>query len=182
MFLLFTGADATATPVPGTGYTFSVLKQAQALGDFDALAAADREVVHYHFDDPTIDPAEAFERVALDIPVGCRCAEASGLDCRDCGRGRSPSPRNPAKWPGCFRRRISACSKALTAISGSSPNGSWMRSASPTDRAWPMSAPAAAGSRSVSRAASVRTARVYAQDIQPQMIDVDSAASARAKD
>jgi glucose-6-phosphate isomerase len=63
MFLLFTAADATATPVPGAGYTFSTLKHAQALGDFEALAAADREVVHYHFDDPTIDPVLAFERV-----------------------------------------------------------------------------------------------------------------------
>jgi hypothetical protein len=63
MFLLFTAADATATPVPGAGYTFSTLKHAQALGDFEALVAADREVVHYHFDDPTIDPVQAFERV-----------------------------------------------------------------------------------------------------------------------
>jgi glucose-6-phosphate isomerase len=63
VFLLFTAADATATPVPGAGYTFSTLKQAQALGDFEALAAADREVVHYHFDDPAIDPVQAFERV-----------------------------------------------------------------------------------------------------------------------
>jgi hypothetical protein len=63
-FLLFTAADATATPVPGSAYTFGVLKQAQALGDFDALAAADRDVVQYHLDDPAMDPAEAFERVA----------------------------------------------------------------------------------------------------------------------
>jgi hypothetical protein len=62
-FLLFTGTDATATPIPGTAYTFSVLKQAQALGDFEALAAADRDVVQYHLDDPSVDAAEAFERV-----------------------------------------------------------------------------------------------------------------------
>ena len=63
-FLLFTGADATSTPIPGTNYTFSLLKQAQALGDFAALADADREVVQYHFEDPATDPSEAFERVA----------------------------------------------------------------------------------------------------------------------
>jgi hypothetical protein len=62
--LLFTGADATSTPIPGTNYTFSLLKQAQALGDFAALADADREVVQYHFEDPATDPSEAFERVA----------------------------------------------------------------------------------------------------------------------
>jgi glucose-6-phosphate isomerase len=62
-FLLFTGADATSTAIPGTSYSFSVLKQAQALGDFAALAAADRKVVQYHFDDPASDPTQALERV-----------------------------------------------------------------------------------------------------------------------
>ena len=41
------------TLVPDTGYSFSVLKHAQALGDFDALAAAGRDVLHVHFDDPS---------------------------------------------------------------------------------------------------------------------------------
>ncbi len=48
VFLLLTTDDPTATPVPGADYTFSTLKHAQALGDFDALAAAGRHVVHYH--------------------------------------------------------------------------------------------------------------------------------------
>ncbi len=48
VFLLLTTDDPTATPVPGADYTFSTLKHAQALGDFDALAAADRHVLHYH--------------------------------------------------------------------------------------------------------------------------------------
>jgi hypothetical protein len=39
--------------VPETTFTFSTLKQAQALGDFDALVANGREVVHYHLDDPS---------------------------------------------------------------------------------------------------------------------------------
>jgi glucose-6-phosphate isomerase len=55
IFLLLTATDASATPVPGAGYTFSALKQAQALGDFDALVANHRHVVHYHLDDPTAD-------------------------------------------------------------------------------------------------------------------------------
>jgi len=63
LFLLMTATDASATPIPGTDYTFSILKQAQALGDFDALVAAGRDVVHYHLDDPTADAAEALERV-----------------------------------------------------------------------------------------------------------------------
>ncbi len=43
--------------------------------------------------------------------------------------------------------------------------------ASPTARSSPTSAPAAAGSRFGSRAASDRTALVYAEDIQPPMIE-----------
>lgn len=62
-FVLLTAADTGATPVPGTDYTFSALKQAQALGDFDALAAAGREVVHYHLDDPRADFTATLERL-----------------------------------------------------------------------------------------------------------------------
>jgi glucose-6-phosphate isomerase len=56
IFVILTADDATETPVPGKDYSFSVLKHAQALGDFDALAAAGRRVVHCHFPsdaDPT---------------------------------------------------------------------------------------------------------------------------------
>jgi glucose-6-phosphate isomerase len=63
LFVLLTAPDAMTTAVPGTDYSFSVLKQAQALGDFDALAAAGRDVVHFHFDDPSIDVAAAVEHV-----------------------------------------------------------------------------------------------------------------------
>ena len=55
--------DASATPVPGTDFTFSTLKQAQALGDFEALVAGGRDVVHYHLDDPTADFAVTLERL-----------------------------------------------------------------------------------------------------------------------
>jgi glucose-6-phosphate isomerase len=51
VFLLLTGDDPTETPVPDTDYTFSALKQAQALGDFEALVSAGRRVVHYHVHD-----------------------------------------------------------------------------------------------------------------------------------
>ena len=55
LFLLLTAPDATTTAVPGNDYSFSVLKQAQALGDFEALVAAGRDVVHLHFDRPSVD-------------------------------------------------------------------------------------------------------------------------------
>jgi len=52
VFLILTGADRTATPVPETEYSFSVLKYAQALGDFGALEATGRTVHHCHLPDP----------------------------------------------------------------------------------------------------------------------------------
>jgi glucose-6-phosphate isomerase len=55
LFVLLTSDDATITVVPETGFSFSVLKHAQALGDFDALAAAGRDVLHLHFADPAAD-------------------------------------------------------------------------------------------------------------------------------
>jgi glucose-6-phosphate isomerase len=63
VFVLLTAADETTTPVPGTDYSFSTLKQAQALGDFDALRAAGRSVIHYHVDDPSADFSETLERI-----------------------------------------------------------------------------------------------------------------------
>ena len=45
---VITGDDATETPIPEAGYTFATLKQAQALGDADTLAAHDRRVVRLH--------------------------------------------------------------------------------------------------------------------------------------
>ncbi len=64
LFILLTAADQTTTAVPGTDYSFSVLKQAQALGDFEALVAAGRDVVHYHLDDPGVDFSATLERIA----------------------------------------------------------------------------------------------------------------------
>ena len=63
LFVLLTTSDRTTTAVPGADYSFSVLKQAQALGDFDALSEAGRDVVHVHFDDPSAAVTPALERV-----------------------------------------------------------------------------------------------------------------------
>jgi hypothetical protein len=51
-FVLITATDATTTQVPGEPYSFRTLKEAQAIGDFEALVAAGRTVMHYHVDDP----------------------------------------------------------------------------------------------------------------------------------
>jgi hypothetical protein len=69
VFVLLTGVDAFTTPVPGSDYSFSVLKQAQALGDFEALVAADRRVIHLHFDAPGSDFSSLLERALWDLPL-----------------------------------------------------------------------------------------------------------------
>ncbi len=53
-FVIFAD-DATETAIPEAGYSFSVLKRAQALGDIQALQAHGRRVVRVHL--PSIDDA-----------------------------------------------------------------------------------------------------------------------------
>jgi glucose-6-phosphate isomerase len=48
LFLLITAEDSEAVPIPGEPYSFSVLKLAQALGDFQALEAKQRRVLRAH--------------------------------------------------------------------------------------------------------------------------------------
>lgn len=48
VFVVITGEDATETEIPGAGYSFAVLKRAQALGDVQALAAHSRRVIRLH--------------------------------------------------------------------------------------------------------------------------------------
>jgi len=67
IFLLMTAADEQATPVPGMSYSFSTLKHAQAFGDFDALAGANRHVIHYHLEHSTADFAAELEKVVLGL-------------------------------------------------------------------------------------------------------------------
>ena len=67
MFLLITATDMTTTPVPGEPYSFRTLKEAQALGDFEALVAAGRTVIHYHLDDPAADFDTAIEAALKEI-------------------------------------------------------------------------------------------------------------------
>jgi glucose-6-phosphate isomerase len=45
---VITADDVTETPIPEAGYSFSVLKRAQALGDAETLAAHERRVVRLH--------------------------------------------------------------------------------------------------------------------------------------
>lgn len=58
---VLTGDDESETPIPEAGYSFAVLKQAQALGDYQTLAAHGRRVVRLHIRGG--DPASAIEQV-----------------------------------------------------------------------------------------------------------------------
>jgi hypothetical protein len=48
VFLQVTADDPTDEDIPGETYSFSVLKQAQAMGDLQALEARDRPVLRVH--------------------------------------------------------------------------------------------------------------------------------------
>jgi transaldolase / glucose-6-phosphate isomerase len=50
----------------GSSISFGVLVRAQALGDYEALASADRRVIHFHLDE-TVDIAEALRQMAADL-------------------------------------------------------------------------------------------------------------------
>lgn len=48
LFIIITSDDKQNFPVPGESYSFGVLKQAQALGDYDALRTRGRPVIRFH--------------------------------------------------------------------------------------------------------------------------------------
>lgn len=49
--VVITAEDETETPIPGAGYSFSILKRAQALGDVETLEAHKRPTVRIHVKD-----------------------------------------------------------------------------------------------------------------------------------
>jgi hypothetical protein len=51
LLLQITHDDADDMPIPGAGYTFGILKKAQALGDWAALRDAGRRVMRVHLQD-----------------------------------------------------------------------------------------------------------------------------------
>ena len=61
---VLTADDPIETEIPEAGYSFAVLKRAQALGDLETLEAHGRRVVRLHFATP--DVAGALERVFAD--------------------------------------------------------------------------------------------------------------------
>ncbi|GAB4506158.1 MAG: hypothetical protein Kow00123_02960 [Anaerolineales bacterium] len=68
-FLILTADDAEDVPIPGERYTFGVLKNAQALGDRQALEAAGRPVLHLHLAGDAHQTAHALRR-AVQAALG----------------------------------------------------------------------------------------------------------------
>ncbi|MGH9411944.1 MAG: glucose-6-phosphate isomerase [Vicinamibacterales bacterium] len=62
---VITGEDATNTAIPGAPYTFSQLKRAQAVGDFQTLEAHGRRAVRIHLD-RGIDPISGLRTLFAD--------------------------------------------------------------------------------------------------------------------
>ena len=60
LFLMVTADDAAEIPIPGEPFGFSRLKQAQAVGDFHALARRGRRIVRVHLSG---DVGEALRRL-----------------------------------------------------------------------------------------------------------------------
>ncbi|MCA1561847.1 MAG: glucose-6-phosphate isomerase [Acidobacteria bacterium] len=60
---VLTAGDETETPIPDAGYSFSVLKRAQALADVETLAAHGRRTVRIHFKDSLEAAPAGIERL-----------------------------------------------------------------------------------------------------------------------
>jgi glucose-6-phosphate isomerase len=67
VFIVITGDDATETEIPGAGYSFSVLKRAQAIGDLQALTAHGRRVARLHIGKAEANAGPLIE----DLVAGC---------------------------------------------------------------------------------------------------------------
>ncbi|MBI2369434.1 MAG: transaldolase [Deltaproteobacteria bacterium] len=65
LFLQLTAEDAVDLPVPGEAYTFSRLKQAQALGDLQALRARGRRAIRVHLGPDPVAGLAQLEQVLL---------------------------------------------------------------------------------------------------------------------
>ena len=63
---VLTADDQTQTPIPEAGYSFAVLKRAQALGDVQALEAHGRRVVRLHFVDADTAATE-LQRIFTEV-------------------------------------------------------------------------------------------------------------------
>jgi hypothetical protein len=96
VFVQFTVADPEDVPVPGQPYTFSVLKQAQALGDFQALQAHGRRALRVELG----ADVESGLRQALAVVTGTARPAAKKAAAKPVAAKTAAAKRAPAKRAG----------------------------------------------------------------------------------
>ena len=77
LFLQITAADSEDLRIPGEPYTFSVLKQAQALGDLQSLESKKRRVLRVHMAKDTRSGLERLSKVLEAAVAKARATSAS---------------------------------------------------------------------------------------------------------
>jgi hypothetical protein len=70
VFLQIVGDDPDDLPIPGETFTFGVLKQAQALGDFQALRNHGRRVLRVQMRDVAVGLSGIAQAVGATVGVG----------------------------------------------------------------------------------------------------------------
>lgn len=78
VFFQITANDATDFAVPGEPYTFSVLKQAQALGDFRSLATRGRRAIRVDLGNDPLRGLARLEELIVEAPQAQPGAVATG--------------------------------------------------------------------------------------------------------
>ena len=78
VFIQITAPDKVDLPIPGESYTFSILKQAQALGDFRALASRDRRAIRVDLGTDVVLGLERLrELIGRAVPKGAVAGQPS---------------------------------------------------------------------------------------------------------
>jgi len=104
LFLQLTGDDPEDAAIPGAPYPFGMLKQAQALGDLQALLQHGREVLRIHLG---ADPIQGLVRLDEIIAISLQPLEAGSA-----GRARATRPAKKVKPKTAVRRAKPAAKKA----------------------------------------------------------------------
>jgi hypothetical protein len=66
VFIQLTAPDTTDLPIPGEPYTFSTLKDAQALGDFQSLVAHGRRAIRVDLGKNIVAGLEELNKLILN--------------------------------------------------------------------------------------------------------------------
>jgi transaldolase / glucose-6-phosphate isomerase len=100
VFVQFTADDPADAPVPGEAYSFSVLKQAQALGDYEALVTHQRRALRVSLGrniEGGLRQALAAVRAAPVAPTKRSTKKAAGKKTAKKAAGKKTAKRLPAK-------------------------------------------------------------------------------------